>query len=108
VVGAPGDHENGVVGAGAIYIVSVQRNIVVRFRAFNLLPIILGISLGLLFAMLIALFCWLFRRKPNIVEIAAEEVGAEIEPVEKPKKKKRKHGHAVPEEKLEYCDHYEL
>jgi hypothetical protein len=109
VIGAPGDFENGVVGSGAIYIISIQRNIVLKYRKLNLLPILLGTGGGLLLILLIALLCWLFRRKPNIVELAAEEVGVDIEPVEKPvKRRKKKNGHSLPEEKLEYCDHYEL
>ena len=63
VVGAPGDHENGVASSGAIYILSIQRDIVLRYRAYNYLPLALGLGAGLLAALLIALFCWLFRRK---------------------------------------------
>ena len=109
VIGAPGDFENGVVGSGAIYILSIQRNIVLKYRKLNLLPILLGAGGGLLFMLLIVLLCWIFRRKPNIVELAADEVGVDIEPVEKPvKRRKKKNGHSLPEEKIEYCDHYEL
>ena len=109
IVGAPGDFENGVEGAGAIYIISIQRNIVLKYRKLNWLAILLGAGGGLLLLILIALLCWYFRRRPNIVELAAEEVGVDIEPVEKPiKRRKKKHGHSLPEEKLEYCDHYEL
>ena len=63
VVGAPGDHQNGVASSGAIYILSIQRDIVLRYRKYNFLPLVLGLGGGMLAALLIALFCWLFRRK---------------------------------------------
>ena len=80
--------------SGAIYILFLGRG---AFHPLTKLPVsaIVGGAAGLLFLMLVIAFCWYFRRKMNIVEVSAIQVGHDIEAVDKngeiiPKKRKRK------------------
>lgn len=62
---------------------------------------------------MILIFCWIFRRKPNIVEISAMTVGLEIEGVDEKgeikkvkKKKTKRKASGLPA--LKYADEYDM
>jgi hypothetical protein len=111
VVGSPGDDDGGV-SVGAIYVLFLGReSFIGKYRLpLNTILIAMGVFV---FAVLVIIFCWIFRRKKNIVEVSAMVVGHEIEGVDekgeikKIKKIKRVHkieGGTI----LTYADNYDM
>lgn len=103
-MGASGDDEGGV-SAGAIYILFLGR--LPYYTPYKLPLNTILIAVGcFVAAVLIAIFCWIFRKKKNIVERSAIIVGHDIEiPNVKKKKKKVKVSKTLV---MKYADSYDM